>query len=202
MGARRPALGPKIPSSTSCIRTPVGTANPKPCVGYPSHGPRNQMHSVPKDYPSPPGPPPVGGAGDRSTGGGLALGPLLIGALGPSLDVTPDPPPVTPVLGAGVSAGACSVVVTGGAVMAGPLVEEVGASLLPLGWSPASLMPHAAAGAAAAQRHSNETVQRVTIASSGRPGCRTRPPNGLASWSNSSNSSTRRRVWRCPIFRR
>jgi hypothetical protein len=53
---------------------------------------------------------------------------LLTVSLGPLLGVAPDPPPVTPVLGA----GACSVVVSGGAVIAGALVvdDDVGASLL------------------------------------------------------------------------
>jgi hypothetical protein len=57
---------------------------------------------------------------------------LLTVSLGPLLGVAPDPPPVTPGLGAGVSAGACSVVVSGGAVIAGALVvdDDVGASLL------------------------------------------------------------------------
>lgn len=113
------------------------------------------LHSLPKDYPSPPGPPPVGGAGEGSTGGGLALGPLLTVALGPLPGVTPDPPLDPPVLGAGASAGACPVVLIGGAVIAGALVDDDGgASLVLLGWSPLSLLPHAAARATAAAQES------------------------------------------------
>src|ERR1700733_12917785 len=61
----------------------VGTANTTPSSATRLVAPAIRLHSLPEGYPSPPGPPPVGGAGDFSTGGGLALGPLLTVSLGP-----------------------------------------------------------------------------------------------------------------------